>query len=77
MKAYVLVETEMGQIGKVAEQIQGLEMTEAQLLAADAVTGPFDVIVIVETTDLETLIHSVTDRIQTIGGVKRTITCVT
>jgi DNA-binding Lrp family transcriptional regulator len=77
MKAYVLVETEMGQIGKVAEHIQGLEMAEARLLTADAVTGPFDVIVIVETSDLETLIRSVTDRIQTIGGVKRTITCVT
>jgi hypothetical protein len=76
MKAYLLIEVEMGQVGAVEGGIRALEMTEATLLSVDSVTGPFDVIVAVETADLDTLIRSVTDRIQTISGVKRTITCV-
>jgi DNA-binding Lrp family transcriptional regulator len=76
MKAYILIETLMGKAGIVTNGIRDLQFTEAQTLSVDAVTGPFDVVVIVETTDLETLIRSVTDRIQEIDGVQRTITCV-
>jgi DNA-binding Lrp family transcriptional regulator len=76
MKAYVLVEAEMGKAGSVSTGITSLDITDSRLIAVDPVTGPFDVIVLVETSDLATLIRSVTDRIQTVEGVKRTITCV-
>jgi len=76
MKAYILVEALMGKAGAITNGIRNLQLADARLLSADAVTGPFDVVVVVETTDLETLIRSVTDRIQEIDGVRRTITCV-
>jgi hypothetical protein len=77
VKAYLLIEAVMGKAGAVADGIRTLQMTEARLLSADTVTGPFDVIVAVETADLDTLIRSVTGPIQAIEGVQRTITCVT
>jgi len=76
MKAYILIEALLGKAGAVTNGIRDLRVTEARLLSADAVTGPFDVVVVVETTDLETLIRSVTDRIHGMDGVRRTITCV-
>lgn len=76
MKGYILIEALMGKAGTIVNGIRNLRLTEAQLVAVDAVTGPFDVVVVVETTDLETLIRSVTDRIQEIDGVQGTITCV-
>lgn len=76
MKAYILIEALMGKAGTIVNGIRNLRLMEARLVAVDAVTGPFDVVVVVETTDLETLIRSVTDQIQEIDGVQRTITCV-
>ncbi len=76
MKAYILIEARMGMAGTIVNGTRNLRLAEARLVAVDAVTGPFDVVVVVETTDLETLIRSVTDQIQKIDGVQRTITCV-
>jgi DNA-binding Lrp family transcriptional regulator len=47
-----------------------------RLVSADVVTGPFDVIVRVEANDLDQLAGWVTDKIQAIDGVQRTITCI-
>ncbi|TMB98804.1 MAG: Lrp/AsnC family transcriptional regulator [Chloroflexi bacterium] len=76
MKAYILVEARMGKAGAIASAVHALELPRGTLLSADVVTGPFDLIAAVETSDLETLMASVTDRIQEIDGVLRTITCV-
>ena len=76
MKAYILIETLMGKAGTVTNAIGDLRFTEARLLSADAVTGPFDIVVVVEAAGLEALVGQVTDRIQRIDGVWRTLTCV-
>ncbi len=77
MRAYILIETTVGNAGSVVEGVRALDLPPATtLLSADAVIGPFDVIVSVETTDLDALVRSVTDPIHTITGVERTITCV-
>lgn len=77
MRAYILIEATVGNAAPVVNHIRTLGLPKATtLLSADAVTGPFDIIVLVETTDLDTLVRSVTDRIQLIDGVERTITCV-
>ena len=41
----------------------------------DTVTGPFDVIAMVEADDLNALASCITGSIQTVAGVKRTTTC--
>ena len=66
----------MGNAALVANDVGMLKFkVPTRLLSADAVTGPFDVIAVVETSDLDTLIESLTDRIQMIRGVERTTTC--
>jgi DNA-binding Lrp family transcriptional regulator len=76
MKAYILIETEMGKASAAARGISELRSSDAALLSVDPVTGPFDIIAVVEAPDLETLVRAATDSIQKIDGVRRTITCV-
>jgi hypothetical protein len=77
MKAYILIETEMGQATTVSRGIENLDASDVSLHSVDPVTGPFDIIAVVEAADLNTLVGSATDRIQRIPGVRRTITCLT
>jgi DNA-binding Lrp family transcriptional regulator len=44
--------------------------------SADAVTGNFDIIALVEAGDMAAMAELVTSRIQGVRGVMRTITCV-
>ena len=44
--------------------------------SADAVTGNFDVIALVEASDMAAMAELVTGKIQGVRGVLRTITCV-
>ena len=44
--------------------------------SADAVTGNFDVIALVEAVDMAAMAELVTGEVQGIRGVMRTITCV-
>lgn len=71
IKAYVLVQTEVGAAPAVASEAAGL----AGVNQADDVTGPYDVIVSAHATDVEALGQEVIASIQSIAGVTRTITC--
>ena len=71
VSAYILIETEMGRAGDVARAIRAL----AGITAADDVTGPYDIIVRAEATDLDSLGRTVLSQIQVIGGITRTVTC--
>ncbi len=75
IRGYVLIETEVGSAKAVGESMQHLNHKDARVLAVDTVTGPFDVIVQLEADDLDRLGNCITDGIQSIGGVKRTTTC--
>jgi hypothetical protein len=75
MRAYVLVEAAMGKADAVAAGVKSLEGGPVTLVSADVVTGPFDVIIRVEASDLDVLARWVTERLQAIDGVQRTITC--
>lgn len=65
----------MGKSAAVAAGVRNLEAGTVRLLSADVVTGPFDLIVLVEAEDLDVLARWVTERIQAIDGAQRTITC--
>jgi DNA-binding Lrp family transcriptional regulator len=70
-KAYVLVEAAVGKTRQVAIALRTLEGAQS----VDPVTGPYDIIIVVEGTDLKAIGDLVTGRIHPISGVNRTVTC--
>ena len=69
--AYVLIQTEVGKAVRVAEAVRGI----TGVVAADDVTGPYDVIVRAEAPSLDDVARLVVDKIQTVEGITRTFTC--
>jgi DNA-binding Lrp family transcriptional regulator len=76
MRAYVLIETAVGTAGFVAAEVNRLNYDDVRLISSDAVTGPFDVIVLLESPNLDTLARFVSEQIQSTNGVQRTTTCI-
>ena len=70
-KAYVLLETAVGKTKEVLQAVRRIPGVET----ADAVTGPFDLIITVQASDLNAVGDLVTTRVHTIGGIVRTTTC--
>ncbi len=77
VKSYVLIEAEVGTAKQVAVELGELHHQAAQITSVEMVTGPFDVICLVEAENLDKLGACITDAIQTVSGVKRTTTCLT
>jgi DNA-binding Lrp family transcriptional regulator len=71
-RAYILVQTEVGRAGSsVADEIGRI----SGVIEADNVTGPYDVVVLAESDNLEGLNRDVLSRIQAVTGITRTLTC--
>ena len=71
VQAYILIQTEVGRAAAVTSDVTGISgVTRAQ-----DVTGPYDVIVLVEADDVEHLGRVVVPTIQTVPGITRTLTC--
>ena len=70
-KAYILIETAVGKTKDVTSALNSLN----DIVNVDAVTGPYDIIAIVNSTDLTTVGDLVTSDIHTITGIVRTVTC--
>jgi DNA-binding Lrp family transcriptional regulator len=68
--AYILIQTEVGEIGPVASEVAGIK----GVTSAEAVTGPYDVIARVEARNLNELGKLVVGRIQEVPGITRTLT---
>ncbi len=71
VSAYILIETAPGTAGQVAKEIKQFPFVRT----ASAVTGPYDVICMVEAENLGEVGKSVVSKIQGVGGVVRTLTC--
>jgi DNA-binding Lrp family transcriptional regulator len=69
--AYVLIQAEVGKSADVAVEASKI----AGVLAADDVTGPYDVIVRAEADGLDELGKLVVSKLQLVDGVTRTLTC--
>ena len=76
VRAYVLIECEAARTGAVSAGLGHLAVAHAEVRSADSVSGPFDLIVLLESPDLDGLGHAVAEGIQKISGVRRTVTCV-
>ncbi len=70
-KAYVLIETVAGRNPEVVSALRGLP----HISLVDVVTGPYDIIAVVEADSLAEVGSVVTERLQLIPGVARTVTC--
>ena len=71
VEAYVLIQTEVGKAKVVADRVRAID----GIASADDVTGPYDVIVRAEASDVDQLGRLVVAGIQSIGGITRTLTC--
>jgi DNA-binding Lrp family transcriptional regulator len=70
-KAFVLIETIVGKNKDVVTALRQLNGVKS----VDVVTGPYDIIAIVEGETLNDIGEVVTGRIHPIGGISRTVTC--
>ena len=71
-RAYILIETQVGSVKAVVAELRALE----GVVTCDIITGPFDVISLIEAADMGGVADLVTGQVQRIHGVIRTITCV-
>ena len=71
-RAYILVETSVGKtrdVAAVLRSVQGIQ-------SVDVVTGPYDIIATIDSPDVNSMGALITDTIHSVGGVVRTVTCV-
>ena len=71
-KAYLLVETAVGQTRNVAGTLRELP----GIKTVDVVTGPYDIIAVIDGDDMSVGGNLVTESIHTVLGVVRSVTCV-
>jgi DNA-binding Lrp family transcriptional regulator len=70
-KAFVLIETSVGRTKEVANVLRKLEGVKS----VDPVTGPYDVIAVIERENLSEIGDLVTSQIHPVTGISRTVTC--
>jgi len=72
IRAYLLIEAAAGRGNAILEILRSLDMT----VQADRVTGPYDVICVLESDDLDKLGETVREHVHSVDGVVRTMTCI-
>jgi len=70
-KAFVLIETVVGRNKEVTATLRKLK----GIKSVDTVTGPYDIIAIIEGESLNDIGDIVTEKIHPIAGISRTVTC--
>ncbi len=70
VSAYILIQTEVGKAAAVANEVRDIP----GVIAADDVTGPYDVVVRVEAESMDELGRLVVSRVQMLGGITKTTT---
>jgi DNA-binding Lrp family transcriptional regulator len=70
-KAFILIETSVGKNKDVVSLLGKLEGVKS----VDTVTGPYDIIAVVEGESLNEIGDLITGKIHPISGINRTVTC--
>jgi len=70
-KAFVLIEAEVGKSLEVVAALKGIE----GVTTVNQVSGPYDVIAVVDRDNLEDIGGVIAEKIQSIPGVSRTVSC--
>ena len=55
LRAYILIEADQTRIAEIKETLPEIELEGSRVVACDAVTGPYDLIATVESTDIAQL----------------------
>ena len=71
IRTYLLIETQVGTSDSVLDGLKSIEQT----VQVDRVTGPFDIICVIETDSLDDLGEIVREHVHAIPGVTRTMSC--
>jgi len=69
--AYVLVQTDVGKAADVTRFMREIE----GVVSAEDVTGPYDVIVLIQAPSIDEVGRLVVSQMQRIEGITRTVTC--
>ena len=70
-KAFLLIEVVVGRIKEVDTGLRRLKGVKS----VDRVTGPYDIIAVVEAETLNEIGDLVTQKIHPVNGISRTLTC--
>ena len=71
VQAYILIQTEVGK----ARDVAGLIADIPGVVRVDAVTGPYDVVVLTEANTVDELGKLIVSKVQMVPGITRTLTC--
>lgn len=71
VQAYILIQTEVGKAREVATAITDID----GVVKVDAVTGPYDAVVLTQANTVDELGKMVVSRVQQVSGITRTLTC--
>ena len=72
VKAFILIDTSPGKAKEVAQKLRAV----AGVVYAHTVTGPHDIIMLVESADVSSLGELVVHSIQSVTGVNRSLTSI-
>ena len=72
IKAYVLIEVDIGKTRGVVEAIRRLK----GVVSIDAVTGPYDAIAVIQAETMSEIGDLVVSVVHAVAGVSRTVTCI-
>ena len=70
-RSFVLIETKVGKAKAVMDKMRQFDGVKS----VDLVTGPYDMIAVVELESLNDIGDLITGRIHLIAGISRTVTC--
>jgi len=70
-KAFILIETVVGRTKEVNTGLRRLK----EVKSVDTVTGPYDIIAVVEADTLNEIGDLVTEKIHPVTGISRAVTC--
>lgn len=71
VRAFVLIQTESGKTGQVAQEVGAIQGVSSAVV----VTGPYDIIAVVQAASIDALGKMIVSRIQGVKGISRTLTC--
>ena len=72
VRAYILIEMAAGHSRDLVNSLKGLD----EVRDVVRVTGPYDVIAVLEAEDIDAISNSVAENVHSKSGVIRTTTCV-
>ncbi len=71
IRAYILINTQIGQTQKVAEELKKLP----EIKKIDIIMGPYDILVEIEVPTYEDISNILLNKLQSIPAINHTMTC--